>query len=139
MGLAITLAVQANLPTSVAVVYAYENVLEDDDLNDGHGVSHRSTVDYSRQLEPWAALVRFVKYEGRHPDSGICWHLGTWRHQKTEYKRWTGSSWALVDVVGTGDWLDTGTPGLDDYTIQDDVTLWTGALVSCIHSSSHYT
>ena len=95
-------------------------------------ISHASTVYYTRQLVPFIAWVDRV-YHGRRPEdlsSDPLECCGEWRRDKTEYKRWTGSSWKTVTTVGSGTYRVTGSPGnLSYYNLNNDVTLTGGAYV----------
>ena len=69
-----------------------------------------------------------MKYGGRHFDY-FCFYNEKWRHLKTSFFRWNGSSWVLVDTEPASAWRSTGTPDLDYHTINTYVTLNGGALV----------
>ena len=115
-----------------AVVWADENGPETtDDIGDGYGTSHTSTVYYTRQLSPFIAWVDRVYFGGRKPDDsfpGQC--CGAWRVKKTLYREWDGSEWDTVVNEGAGSWHEpAGAPELSYYNMNRDVTLEGGALV----------
>ena len=116
-----------------AVAFALSDGPEErDDHQDGGGISHASTVYYTRQLIPFIAWVDRVYYGGRPEDlssnPNVC--CGEWRRDKTEYKRWTGSSWKTVKTLGSSMYHVTGSPGnLSYYNLNNDVTLTGGAYV----------
>ena len=72
-----------------------------------------------------------MRYGGRkHPADGFGECCGEWRHNRTEYKRWTGSAWTNVETKGASNWRATGSPGnLAYHTFGDDIDLHGGALV----------
>ena len=72
-----------------------------------------------------------VRYGGRkHPADGAYQINGSWRHEKTEHKRWTGSQWTNQETIGASLWRYTGSPNnLDFHTLGQDVNLTGGALV----------
>lgn len=99
------------------------------DFYDLDGITHSSTVHYTRQLSPFIAWVDKIYYGGRKPGGlspfGCC---GEWARDSTQYKEWNGSSWVTVVSFGASSWRDTGTPGLAYWNLNDDVTLEGGAL-----------
>ena len=126
------------LPDAVNIAQAHnghiivEHQTLNDDIGDGYGHSHRSRVWYTRHLNPFVADVDWVKYGGRQSDSGTCFTLEWWRHEKTKYKEWTNNSWVEVVAHGAGSWRTAP----DDHSISyphnftQDVSLEGGGLVS---------
>ena len=94
--------------------------------------THRSRVRYIRHLNPFAALVDWVKYGGRQPDNGSCYHLEYWKHQKTEWDEWNGSSWVTEESEGEGNWMSSPSDHSISYphTHHQNVLLNTGGRVN---------
>ena len=66
-----------------------------------------------------------------HPADGFGECCGQWKHNRTEYKRWTGTAWVNVKVKGEAStWNTQGEPDdLHYITFEDDVDLHGGAFV----------
>ena len=118
-----------DLPRVAEAIPIWDGPIEDDDLEDGGGISHSSRVKYNRQYDPFKATVTRVQYGGRPPD--YFWYEDEqWKHNFTHYYRWDGSSWQLRDLVGEHYWRSTGSSGdLDYHNLNWTVVLRDGARV----------
>ncbi len=102
-----------------------------DDIGDGHGTSHSSTVWYYKDTDPdFVAQAYKVRYGGRHP-SGICAIHKWWRMDSRVYYEWDDDNdrWVQVKSVGPSSWRETGTPGLAWHSDYDNVFMDHGAYV----------
>lgn len=126
-------AAAVGLLTFSTTVWAYSNGPKNsDNLQDGGGTSHSSTVYYNRQLSPFIAWVDRMYYGGRNFDTSdnpiVC--CAQWRRDYTKYKEWNGSKWVTVKTVWASGWRTSGTPGqLSYWDLNTDATLDGGALV----------
>ena len=99
------------------------------DVGDGNGISHSSTVYYTKETDPFVAEVDRVHFGGREKEEGHLEFASGWRRKKTEYREWNGSSWVTEATVNPGSWRATGHEELDWWNLENDVTLEGGALV----------
>ena len=74
-------------------------------------------------------MVDRIYYGGRKYHVTFPFHTSLWKRNKTYYKEWNGSRWVTERRVNAPSWLNTGTPGLIYYNVNNDVTLEGGALV----------
>ena len=102
-----------------------------DDIGDGHGTSHSSTVWYYKDTEPhFVAQAYKVRYGGRHPTAPCSFHEW-WRMESRVYYEWDvdDDRWVEVRSVSPTDWRSTGTPGLAWHDAYVNVFMDHGAYV----------
>ena len=130
LALAMFLILYSSPPNKVfAATWESNGAITSDDIGDGYGDSISSKVWYWKEASPFEADVDYVYYGGRRPDEGACSAAEEWRHEDTEYKEWSGSSWDLVESFGASSWRASATPSLVYYDFEDNVLLEGGGLV----------
>ena len=110
-----------------------------DDHYDNLGTGHKSRVRYSRTFNPFRATVHWVEYGGRRA-SYWCGSGERWRHETTEYLRWSdsASAWVVQQSTTPGPWKFPQNVQLDYYNLYLTVIMTYSARVDDKLKYKHY-
>ena len=118
---ALIMAVVAVLTITSIAWATWTSPVSSDDTGDGHGTSHWSKVEYTTSGVPKKHHIDRIWFGGRKPDPSPS-QFEQWRHHKAKYYGYDpDDGYVHKSSVSEGDYLFTGTPGLDYYYIENDV------------------
>ena len=129
--LAIVLVVGLVSLTLLALTNGPETTTDTDWVTGDDGITHNSTVHYSKDTNPFVAYVDKVHY-GARPAADLEWwqFASEWKRDTVKYKVWDGNSWETEESVSADSWRDCGSPdSLCWWNVNKDVTLEDSARV----------
>ena len=97
----------------MALINGPEHAAEAGSIIFDYGITHSSYVHYTKETNPFVALVERVYFGGR-PAANLqsFQQYSDWRRDLTQYMRWNGGTqWDAQITVGSSDWDNCGSPG----------------------------